>query len=431
MQKRWKIPAVAGLMLAASASGHAAEGDLDIFGFMSVGVGVLDDNDVTLDGFGDDGNFKQDSLLALQVSKQVNDRTSVTGQLVSRGSEDFETEAAWAFVSYQATENLNARLGRLRIPFFYYSEFLEVGYAYNWVRLPSDVYNIPFSSYDGVDLTQRFSVGNVDGSVQVLYGRNTDDLDPFGNDEIYETELDNIHGLALNFSSGNWGMRLAGLQTEMNLDSVTNEVYADFIEAGARFQGAQEQGITDVAILGALGNAAGVAQQALNNENLSDFRRIDEGQSTAAGLIRTGAFGSVKEDKFNLDNKRATFYDAAITYDNGTFSFVGEFTAIDYESGLLVDNRAWLATTAVRMGAFTPHLTYSNSRDVLDSGASGDLQETLLLDGEDRSVILGVRYDYDVNTALKLEAEYHDELENRGVEGNDAMLYSIAVDVIF
>lgn len=56
-------------------------------------------------------------------------------------------------------------MGRLRIPFFYYSEFLEVGYAYNWVRLPSDIYNISFSSFDGIDFTQRFSIGSLDNSI--------------------------------------------------------------------------------------------------------------------------------------------------------------------------------------------------------------------------------------------------------------------------
>jgi hypothetical protein len=120
-----------------------------------------------------------------------------------------------------------------------------------------------------------------------------------------------------------------------------------------------------------------------------------------------------------------------VTYDNGNYSFITEVTAIEYESGLLVDNRAWLASVAKRIGSTTTHLTYSNSRDVLNSGDSGKLQKALNLQGEDKSVTLGLRYDYDVNTALKVEAQYHDELVHQGVEGDHAMLYSFAVDVIF
>ncbi|MBQ0731612.1 MAG: hypothetical protein KBT75_12970, partial [Oleispira antarctica] len=166
----------------ATSTVHAESSDLNIYGFMSVGVGILDNDKVTIEGFEGEGNFKQDTIIALQVSKQVNDKTTATGQLVSRGTDDFKTEAAWAFVSYQATEDFTARMGRLRIPFFYYSEFLEVGYAYNWVRLPSDIYNIPFSSFDGVDFTQRFSIGSLDNSIQVNYGRLTDDLNIFDED---------------------------------------------------------------------------------------------------------------------------------------------------------------------------------------------------------------------------------------------------------
>ncbi|NRA25016.1 MAG: topoisomerase IV, partial [Oleispira sp.] len=75
---------------------QASSGDLNIYGFMSVGVGILDKDTVTIEGFEGEGNFKQDTIFALQVSKQVNDKTTATGQLVSRGTDDFKTEAAWA-----------------------------------------------------------------------------------------------------------------------------------------------------------------------------------------------------------------------------------------------------------------------------------------------------------------------------------------------
>ena len=416
------VSAVVVALIAAS-SVQAKSSDLNIYGFMSVGVGILDKDEVTIEGFEGEGNFKQDTILALQVSKQVNDKTTATGQLVSRGTDDFKTEAAWAFVSYQATEDFTARMGRLRIPFFYYSEFLEVGYAYNWVRLPSDIYNIPFSSFDGVDFTQRFSIGSLDNSIQVNYGRLTDDMNIF--DEDYKADLRNMAGISLNSTYGDWGFRLGGQRTEMTLDTQVNDEYST-----ALINAATAKGMHDALGTAETGAALIAAGKELTKVEGS-VRRIDQGQTGAVLLSQQMALDLDVEEEFAFDGHTADFYNAAITYDNGDYSFITEVIAIEYESGLLVDNRAWLASVAKRIGSTTTHLTYSNSRDILNSGDSGKLQKALNLQGEDKSVTLGLRYDYDVNTALKVEAQYHDELIHQGVEGDHAMLYSFAIDVIF
>lgn len=134
-------------LLALAIASPAMASDLNINGFLSVGATMLDDDKVEVAGADTQGGFKQNTILGLQVSKQVNDSTSVTGQLVSRGSDDYSTEAAWAFVTYAANDNLDLRMGRLRIPAFYYSDFLEVGYTYNSIRPAEEVYRLPFSSF--------------------------------------------------------------------------------------------------------------------------------------------------------------------------------------------------------------------------------------------------------------------------------------------
>ena len=415
--------AIAIVILAASTV-HAESGDLNIYGFMSVGVAALDNDSVALDDFESDANFKQDTVLGIQISKQVNDSTSVTGQLVSRGLDDFKTEAAWAYVSFDATESTTLRMGRLRVPFFYYSEFLEVGYAYNWVRLPNDVYGIPFSSFDGVDLVQNFSLGSVDGYVQINYGRQNNDFILF--QETYKADMKNLAGISLNLTQGDFGMRLGVQQTNMSLDTVTDPeltaAYSQLAIASATFDAAPSES-TGAALISANNDV---------NEKSENLRRIDQAQSAAAGLVAVNpAISADTLDDFNFEDKKANFYNAALTYDNGDFSFITETTFLKYETGLLVDNQAWLASMAQRFSAVTVHLTYSTSRDILGDGEKGDLQEVLNLQGEDQSVMLGLRYDYDVNTALKFEIQHHDELVNQGAPGDQAMLYSFAVDVIF
>jgi len=412
------------ILLLAMSTAYAESGDLNIYGFMSVGVAALDNDSVALDDFESDANFKQDTVLGIQISKQVNDSTSVTGQLVSRGLDDFKTEAAWAYVSFDATESTTLRMGRLRVPFFYYSEFLEVGYAYNWVRLPNDVYGIPFSSFDGVDLVQNFSLGSMDGYVQINYGRQNNDFVLF--QETYKADMKNLAGISLNLTQGDFGMRLGVQQTNMSLDTVTDPelaaAYSQLAIASATFDAAPSEA-TGAALIGANNSV---------NEKSENLRRIDQAQSAAAGLVAVNpAISADTLDDFNFEDKKANFYNAALTYDNGDFSFITESTFLMYETGLLVDNRAWLASMAQRFSAVTIHLTYSTSKDILGDGEKGDLQEALKLQGEDQSVMLGLRYDYDVNTALKFEVQHHDELVNQGESGDQAMLYSFAVDVIF
>ena len=413
-------------ILLATSSAQASSGDLNIYGFMSVGVGILDKNEVTIEDFEGEGNFKQDTLLALQVSKQVNDKTTATGQLVSRGTDDFKTEAAWAYVSYQSDSDLTARMGRLRIPFFNYSEFLEVGYAYNWVRLPSDVYNIPFSSFDGFDFTQRFSIGALDSSIQLNYGRLNDELTIF--EEDYSSDLKNMAGLSLTSSYGNWGFRIAGQRTEMTLYTAPDAEYIAAVQTATIAQLTHNANPSEESGASLLAAAESLTEAEVA---FSKQRRIDQAQTGAILYAQQLGLDIDAAKEFALDGHTADFYNAALMFDNGSFSFISEVTAIEYESGLLVDNRAWLTSIAQRIGETTTHLTYSTSRDVLNSGDSGKLQEALMLQGEDKSVTLGLRYDYDVNTALKVEAQYHDEIMNRGVEGSYAMLYSFAVDVIF
>jgi len=367
-------------LLAIAIASPAMASDLNVNGFLSVGASMLDDNKASIAGADNQGGFKNDTVLGLQIQKQVNDSTTATGQLVSRGSDEYATEAAWAFVTYAANDDLDLRMGRLRIPFFQYSDFLEVGYAFNWVRPPSEVYRVPFSSLDGVDLTQRFSSGSIDGSVQVYYGRFQGDFNT-GTD-VYASDYRNFAGLAFAANMGNFGTRLSYHQAEIIMNT------------------------TDLTT--ALG-AAGAA----------------------ASAIATGLGDPSAADDFNFTGQTSQFVEAAFTYDDGTYSAVAEWTALDHESSLFLDDQAWLIGVAARFGDYTPHVTYTEEKDEFDSGNEGVIQKTLPLQSEQSSIIVGLRYDYDSGTALKFEIQNNDENTSAGVDGDSATLYSVAVDVVF
>jgi len=387
-------------LLALAIASPAMASDLNINGFLSVGASMLDDNKASIAGADNQGGFKNDTVLGLQVQKQVNNSTSATGQLVSRGSDDYSTEAAWAFVTYAANDDLDLRMGRLRIPFFQYSDFLEVGYAFNWIRPPSEVYRVPFSSLDGVDLTQRFSSGSIDGSVQIYYGRFQGDFNT-GTD-VYASDYRNFAGLALTTNMGNFGTRLSYHQAEIIMDTTDTTT-----------------------ALGAAVGAAGAIGLVPDGVDVGTAT----GNTALAGLTGVGD-ASAAED-FNFTGQTSQFVEAALTYDDGTYSAVMEWTALEHESSLFLDDQAWLIGVAARIGDFTPHLTYTTEKDSFDSGKEGEIQKQLPLESEQSSIIVGLRYDYDSGTALKLEIQNNDEKTALGADGDSATLYSVAVDVVF
>lgn len=397
MYKKLGTSAVIAGLVSSATLVQAADDDLGIYGFLSVGAAVLDTDNrvekgnenygkpISLDGFDDDaGNFKQDAIFGLQITKQVNEKTSATGQLVSRGGSNYNTEAAWAFVTYNATKDVDLRMGRLRIPFFYYSEFLEVGYAYNWIRTPSDVYSLPFSSFDGVDATKRFSYGKIDGSVKVNYGRFSETIDLYGDD--YKADLTNVLGVVVDLNKGDFGFRLSAQQAEVSFDM---------------------------------------------DPTVSTGRLVDRLQAGAYQAIAGLGLDPKLQEEFDFDGHQSNFYDVAFTYNNGTYGLVAEANTIIYESALLMDSESWLVSGSRRFNDITVHATYSTSKSVFDGGDAGEVQKLLPLHGEDVSMILGARYDYSAGTALKVEVQHHDEKIHLNEDGNSGMLYSVAVDMIF
>jgi predicted porin len=112
-------------------------------------------------------------------------------------------------------------------------------------------------------------------------------------------------------------------------------------------------------------------------------------------------------------------------------SVIAEWTMLEHESSLFMDDQAWMVSAAKRMDDMAMHVTYSTQKDEFDSGLEGTIQEQLPLQEEETSITLGLRYDYDSSTALKFEVQNNDEKTAAGVDGDSATLYSVAVDIVF
>lgn len=360
-----KRTGLAAAVLLAS-SQFAFADDLQINGFINVTAGVIDNKDImsssAVSGYDTTVGYDQNTLAGLQISKKVNDNTSATLQLMSRGSQGYKTEAAWAYITYELTENTDIRFGRLRTPFFHYSDFLEVGYAYNWITPPGIVYRLDtMSAITGADLTHRFTAGAVDGSFQIYSGRYKDDFSL--DNDAYEMELRSAAGAVLSLNYGDFGARASYHQAEFYING-----------------------------LDADGNRA-----------LDGLLELADGYDKVQSIV-TGGNHSPIAPKVAPQGETSNFYQASVFWDNGSTSLIGEFTALRHDSFLLNDDDAWLVSAAQRLGDVTVHATYAFTDDKIKSGSIGNMQK--IAQDEHSSITLGLRYDYNSSVAFKADASY-------------------------
>lgn len=279
---------------------RAAE-KLKVQGFGSAGVAILDEAGVgyvSNSGEGIDDKLTYiDSIAGLQFDFQVNEQLSFTTQLVGRTqANDFSIGADWAYLSWQATENLTIRGGRMRMPLYMLSDYLDVGYVYPWARPPQEAYNLAglnIDRYEGFDLLYNYDAGAFTGTIQALVGR--------ANPVTGSTSLDveDMWGLIGTASIGDLTLRAGYLQAELGVS----------FESGSSFD------VLD-----------GV---------LADF-----------GLGRLAG------------QDGASFASVGFQYDNGSLLASGEFVRLTLD-GLLASTDGWYLSGGYRFGRYMPYAYYA------------------------------------------------------------------------
>jgi hypothetical protein len=146
-------------------------------GFATFGMSVADE-EVSYNGVNDEPNFGRFSKIGVQMTFNIDDQNSVVTQLVSRGQNNWNTEAEWAYFKHDFNNGLSAKVGRIRLPAFMLSEFLDVGYATPWAKMPNESYSslTQFANMEGVDLSYTTDIGDLSATLQLVYGRSTSEL---------------------------------------------------------------------------------------------------------------------------------------------------------------------------------------------------------------------------------------------------------------
>lgn len=208
---------------------------LRVNGFASFGF-TLSDEEMAYNGSNDEISFARFSKMGVQLTLNLDESNSVVTQLVSRGENQWETNAEWAYFKHQFNHNFSAKVGRIRTPAYMLSEYLDIGYAVPWAQMPAETYDslTPFANIDGFDVAYTTDVGDNTATLQAAYGRSADD----------EYDLKDILVISATFQADIWSTRVAyatssltvidsGIQTAISLyGEDTEDISGSFTSLG-------------------------------------------------------------------------------------------------------------------------------------------------------------------------------------------------------
>lgn len=186
-------------------------------GFASIVVGqTLDKEEVFLAEpisggvYENELSLTKESIFGLKTKIDFSDKLSYTAQAIARSALDFELELDRSYISYQIDSNWNVSAGKKNLILFKYSDYLDVGYAYNFMRPPVPIYILPFNNYDGASITYKNYFGDYDFTIEAYTG------DAFGVDTVSLSgvnskltfDFQDMLGVVFNLNAEDWNLRL-------------------------------------------------------------------------------------------------------------------------------------------------------------------------------------------------------------------------------
>lgn len=279
---------------------YSANAEVKINGFANLVAGVTSSQD-TLYGYEDSFSFSQESLFALQITGDIASDITATAQIVARADEDYSASFEWAYLSYAASDNTQITLGRFGLPLFRYSASLDVGYTYHWVNAPQAVYNVPANNIDGLGIAYSNYTDDWEYTLQLSAGSINSDL---GDGNSFEGK---------------------------NVVVASAEIQNDWL---------------------LLRGVHGVAKSTFTIAQLGPlFESLDQ-----AGLSGLSNDLALVEDTGTF-----TGFGVEVNVDNWFVS--SEIIEMDFEQSAFPTDEAFYVTTGIRLGKFTPSITYERLKN--------------------------------------------------------------------
>jgi hypothetical protein len=224
---------LAAAMLAATSmmaqAGTLGDGNLSISGFGTLGVAKTNSDDAKFArynqaaGTGDSPRIGLDSNLGLQATYAFNESLSGTVQVLTRKntSQQFTTDLTWGFLKYKLNDETNVRLGRVVLPAFLISDYQNVGYANTMMRPPIEMYGqAPIENMDGADINWQHAFGATNVTVQGFGGVSRGKLYiPTGGGSVAKHQSP-VFGAAVTAEYGPFTARLAHARAKIEVNNL-------------------------------------------------------------------------------------------------------------------------------------------------------------------------------------------------------------------
>lgn len=366
-----------------------AQAELRWNGFVSVGGGIADpDTGNDLGDYSDTFSFHNENVFGLQVSSDIDDKWSVTGQFVSRGNQDYELTYPWLYLGYEQSENSSFKFGRFPRPTYYYSDFLEVGYAYHWTALPNNVYQGLAGSIDGINWVYTPSISGLDFMLETFVGAAKENVD--------------LGGITLDISIDDQ-IGVAG--------TITKDWFT--LRAGVHKSSPVTENFLDIPLPAPLNNLGGVVT-ALQSLPVAQF-------GTGPGIVADALANSENDLTYSV---------VTLKLEPSDFFLIAEYANLESDSlSTAPTQNRWFASAGYNFGSWIFHVNHSKSNDDMSDissliplvpGVTDGLIALIdalslgsLMDRETNSI--GFKYDFTAGAAFKMELQDIDD--NIGPDG--------------
>lgn len=203
---------------------------IELDGFLTAGFAIHDQKDSTyLDTITDDVRFDNDSKFGLQVTADVAENMQAVAQILGAGSDaNFDLDIEWAYVDWRLADSFSLRGGKVKEPVFLISDYIEVGYAYPWIRPPQEVYrNNPVKTINGLQALIQADLGGMALVFQPYLGSNNEAVPNTNGNLVFDAS--NFYGAAVQLSSSAFTFQMSYLSTDVTTTEVSGVPTSPFV----------------------------------------------------------------------------------------------------------------------------------------------------------------------------------------------------------
>jgi hypothetical protein len=309
-----------------------------------------------------------DSVFGLQLNLTVSDSIEVVTQGVTRRNADntWEPSLNWAFLKFSPDDSWSVRVGRVGVETSHNSDSRLIGYSYLPVRpAPELLGSTPQDWLDGFDVLYRRPVGDALFSAKAFHGYQAARVNGGAGAGAVRIPQNDVTGLFFGVIAGDLHVRFGG-----GIARIRNNGDTQPLIDGLRATG--------------LPSALAAAHQLDAKDRMVRFGLVDAALERGPWRLYAAHFRQDAPD----------------------------------DSVILVDTRSLSALAGYRLGDFTPYATASHvttSRVAFSTGlpsvAPLDVLDRAALATADgaqfsqRSLGLGVRWDFAPNRALKVQVD--------------------------